>query len=139
LDELCEVKEKKIGTYENTDVMLKNGRYGMYIECGERNESIKDVKKPFDEICLDDVAHILDKKKLTDAGAGAGADAIVLRKLNDDMSIRKGKFGAYVYYKRPDMKSPQFLNIKKFSEGYLGCDENILVEWLCKTYKLPMP
>jgi topoisomerase IA-like protein len=123
LDELCEVKEKKIGTYENADVMLKNGRYGMYIECGERNESIKDVKKTFDEICMDDVAHILDKKKPTDAGAGAGAgagasaDANVLRKLNDEMSIRKGKFGAYVYYKRPDMKSPQFLNIKKFSEG----------------------
>jgi hypothetical protein len=103
------------------------------------------VKKPFDEICMDDVTNILDKKKLTDAsasagaGAGASADANVLRKLNDEMSIRKGKFGAYVYYKRPDMKSPQFLNIKKFSEGYLGCDENVLVEWLRKTYKLPMP
>ena len=141
LEELCEVKEKKIGTYENQDVMLKNGRYGIYIECGERSESIKDVKKHFDEIVMDDVTNILDKKKPTEAGAGAGAsaDANVLRKLNDEMSIRKGKFGAYVYYKRPDMKSPQFLNIKKFSEGYLGCDENVLVEWLRKTYKLPMP
>jgi DNA topoisomerase-1 len=135
VDELCEIKEKKIGTYENTDVMLKNGRYGMYIECGDRSETIKDIKKQFDEIGMDDVANLLDKKKPTETST----DANVLRKLNDMMSVRKGKFGAYVYYKRPDMKSPQFLNIKKFSEGYLGCDENVLIEWLCKTYKLPMP
>jgi topoisomerase IA-like protein len=107
----------------------------MYIECGDRSETIKDIKKQFDEIGMDDVANLLDKKKPTETST----DANVLRKLNDMMSVRKGKFGAYVYYKRPDMKSPQFLNIKKFSEGYLGCDENVLIEWLCKTYKLPMP
>jgi hypothetical protein len=37
------------------------------------------------------------------------------------------------------MKSPQFLNIKKYSEGYLLGDANALIEWLCKTYNLPKP
>jgi hypothetical protein len=82
---------------------------------------------------MDDIVPILDKKK----PSNEVADANVLRKLNEDMSIRKGKYGAYVYYKRVDMKSPQFLNIKKFPEGYLGCEANVLIEWLYTIYKLP--
>lgn len=133
VEDLAETKEKKVGIYENKDVILKNGRYGMYIEWDGHSENLKDVKKAFDEIGIEDIVPILDKKKPTDEHV----ETNVLRKLNEDMNIRKGKYGAYVYYKRADMKSPQFLNIKKFPEGYLGCDANVLVDWLCKTYKLP--
>jgi hypothetical protein len=55
------------------------------------------------------------------------------------MCIKKGKFGAYVYYKRQDMKKPEFLNIKTFKEGFLTCDSNVLVAWLCEKYNLPTP
>jgi DNA topoisomerase-1 len=135
VEELMEKKEKKLGVYENTDVILKNGRYGLYVECGERHETLKDIAKPFDDIVYDDVVAFLDKKP----NDTTNTEMNVLRKLNDVMSVRKGKFGAYVYYKRPDMKSPQFLNIKKYSEGYLLGDANALIEWLCKTYNLPKP
>lgn len=135
LEDLLEKKEKILGSFENLDVVLKNGRYGLYIECGERHETLKDINKTFDEIKYEDVISRLDKSKQATTEPEKG----VLRKLNDDMSIRKGKFGAYVYYKRPDMGSPQFLNIKKFSEGYLGCEPTILINWLCKTYNLPNP
>lgn len=133
VEDLAETKAKKIGEYENQDVILKNGRYGMYIEWNRQSENLKDVKKPFDEVGMDDIVPILDRKK----PSNEVTETNVLRKLNEEMSIRKGKFGAYVYYKRVDMKSPQFLNIKKFPEGYLMCEANILIEWLCKTYKLP--
>ena len=63
----------------------------------------------------------------------------ILRKLNDYMSVRKGKFGPYVYYKRPEMKKPEFLNIKKFNEGFFACEVDTLVTWLCETYSLPEP
>lgn len=135
LEDLLEKKEKILGSFENLNVVLKNGRYGLYIECGERHETLKDINKTFDEIKYEDVISRLDKSKQATTEPEKG----VLRKLNDDMSIRKGKFGAYVYYKRPDMGSPQFLNIKKFSEGYLGCEPTILINWLCKTYNLPNP
>ena len=135
LEDIIEKKERLIGTFENLDVILKNGRYGLYIEYGERHETLKDINLSFDEIRYEDVVMILDKSKQTTLEPEKG----VLRKLNDVMSIRKGKFGAYVYYKRPDMSSPQFLNIKKFSEGYLGCEPIILIDWLCKTYNLPNP
>jgi len=136
LEDLIEKKEKTIGTFENQTVILKNGRYGLYIQVGERHVSIKEVNKSFDEIEYDDIKELIEKSQ-TDKDTPEEKN--VLRRLNDEMSIRKGKFGAYVYYKRPDMKSPKFLNIKKFSEGYFGCDPSILIEWLCKTYKLPAP
>jgi len=66
-------------------------------------------------------------------------DKLALRTLNDVMSIRKGKYGVYVFYKRPDMKKPQFLNINKFNQGFLTCETGTLVDWLCETYKLPIP
>jgi len=135
LEDLLEKKEKILGSFENQNIILKNGRYGLYIECGERHETLKDINKTFDEITYEDVMNRLDKSKQAISEPEKG----VLRKLNDEMSIRKGKFGAYVYYKRLDMSSPQFLNIKKFSQGYLGCEPKILIDWLCKTYNLPNP
>jgi len=60
----------------------------------------------------------------------------VLRTVTSDISVRKGKFGAYVYYKTPQMKTPKFLNIKKFKGGYLMCDKEILITWLKDTYKI---
>lgn len=137
LEDIIEKKEKIIGSFENLDVILKNGRYGLYIECGERHETLKDVNISFDEIEYEDIIGVLEKSKQTTSETQT--EKGVLRKLNDTMSIRKGKFGAYVYYKRLDMSSPQFLNIKKFPEGYLGCEPTILIDWLCKTYNLPNP
>ena len=131
LEDLVEKKEKIIGTIENQPVILKNGRYGIYIEIGERHISIKPNNKPFDEIEYDDIKDLINQPENKKE-----EDKNVLRKLNDEMSVRKGKFGAYVYYKRDNMKSPKFLNIKKFPEGYLGCEPSVLIDWLCKTYKL---
>jgi hypothetical protein len=41
-----------------------------------------------------------------------------------------------VYFKRKDMAKPQFLNIKKFEEGFMTCDAQTLIKWLTITYKL---
>ena len=85
-----------------------------------------------DEITLTDITEYLGNKKDTN-------EKTSLRVLNDTMSIRKGKYGPYVFYKRPDMKKPEFLNIKKFPEGFLTCEKTTIINWLCEKYKLPDP
>jgi hypothetical protein len=62
----------------------------------------------------------------------------MIRKLNDYMSVRNGKFGSYVYYKTPEMKKPMFLNIKHFPDGFMICQPEVLIEWVCKTYKITL-
>ena len=130
LHELLDNSTQCLGTYENEDIYIKNGRYGYYVEWGENRESIKTIKTPINEIDIEVITKFLQDKKENKV------DNSVLRVLNDSMSVRKGKFGPYVFYRTKEMKKPRFLNIKKFTEGFLKCDENTLVEWLCQEYNI---
>ena len=75
---------------------------------------------------MDDLKKIMDGKP----------NPNILRTLNADFSVRKGKYGPYVFYKTTNMKKPKFLDIKQFNQGYSTCSINDLVEWLCKTHKI---
>jgi DNA topoisomerase-1 len=135
LNDLLEIKNSYLGKYEGEDIFIKTGRYGPYVEYGKdtvKRESIKEIEKPLDEITLADITEYLGNKKDTN-------EKTSLRVLNSVMCIKKGKFGPYVFYKRPDMKKPEFLNIKKFPEGFLTCETSTIVDWLCEKYKLPDP
>ena len=128
-DDLIEIKTGWLGKYEDQDLYIKNGRYGPYVEWGTKRESIKQIEKPLNEITLQDImAHL--------SGSSEKTQKNVLRVLNEDMSVRKGKFGAYVYYKTKQMSKPEFCNIKKFNEGFLTCDAETLINWVSETYKL---
>jgi DNA topoisomerase-1 len=135
LEQLLEIQSSCLGKHEGEDIYVKTGRYGPYVEWGERRESIKPLitlETPLESITLIEIQTFLEEKKTDNVKTS-------LRVLNHDMCIKKGKFGAYVYYKRQDMKKPEFLNIKTFKEGFLTCDSNVLVAWLCEKYNLPTP
>jgi hypothetical protein len=53
--------------------------------------------------------------------------------LNGELSIRKGRYGHYVYYKTAGMSVPKFFNIKKFKE-VSDCDPETLISWIQHTY-----
>jgi DNA topoisomerase-1 len=129
LDDLIECKNDCLGKYENEDIYLKNGKFGPYVEWGSKRESIKEIKKALSEVTLDDITTFLKENNQE-------KEKSVLRTLNENFSIRKGKYGAYVYYKRKDMAKPEFLNIKKFNEGFMTCDKETLLNWLRETYNL---
>jgi DNA topoisomerase-1 len=133
LDDLIEISCISIGTHESKEVLIKRGRYGVYVECGDLRESIKTITKPMETITMEDIQPFLcsPPEKSTEP-------KLDLRPLNEYMSVRHGKYGAYVYYKRPEMKKPQFLNVKKCPHGYLNCEVDVLVKWLCETYKIQL-
>ena len=129
LDELIEIKNNCLGEHEGELVYIKTGKFGPYIECGKKKESIKTIKKPLNQINLEDVLPFLSDSQQK-------PEANLLRRLSDDMSVRKGKFGPYVFYQRPDMKKPEFFNIKKFNEGFFSCEAETLVSWIKDTYQI---
>jgi len=129
LDDVVEIKNNCLGKYENENLFIKTGKFGPYVEWGSNRHSIKEIDKPLINITMEDVISFLSN--LT-----AKQDKNVLRILNENMSVRKGKFGAYVFYKKKDMAKPEFLNIKKFNEGFLTCHAETLISWLNNTYNL---
>ena len=118
LDELKQEKSRVLGFIGEHQVVLHNGRFGAYAEWGTNKVSIK---KPFSQITLDDVSI----SKQTQAESNN-----ILRIINDEYSVRKGKFGPYMYYKRIDMAKPVFYNMKSFRESFSHCSVEVLLEWI---------
>ena len=148
LDELLEYKQSLLGQYQELPLHLHIGQYGPYVQWGENRKSIKDINKALSEITIQDAIRFIENTDENDEDE-CGSDEepkerkkmeesskTILRVLDTNFSIRRGRFGHYVFYKTLQMTKPQFLSIKKFPEKYLDCEKGILMEWLKTTYKL---
>jgi DNA topoisomerase-1 len=122
-DDLKQEKSRVLGSRDGHQVVLHNGRFGAYAEWGANRVSIK---KPFSQITLDDV---------TIAKQTTAESTNILRVINDEYSVRKGKFGPYMYYKRTDMAKPVFYNMKSFRESFSHCSVEVLLEWIGKQHE----
>ena len=80
--------------------------------CGGKNYSLKSINKSLNAIRLEDVIDILLGTKSTNPK--------VLKMINEDMSIRKGKYGPYLFYKTKTMKKPRFFGIYEIFGGNKG-------------------
>jgi DNA topoisomerase-1 len=145
----------KLGIYEGEQIILKRGKYGLYFVWGEQKKSLSGVfpksKNP-STIMYHDIVKIIETSRCGDvncSGGSAGGDggtsetignkiAIkgMVRVLTDEISIRNGKYGDYIFYKTSLMKNPTFLKIKGFTEDYKVCPVANIIEWIHRTYKL---
>lgn len=60
----------------------------------------------------------------------------IMRVLREDLSIRKGKYGAYIFYKTSSMCKPTFYKLKGFPYSYTMCEKDTLIKWINETYKI---
>ena len=130
LDELKTTKSKQkiLGVYKGNEVVIRNGKFGLYISCNGKNYSLKNLNKGIDRIELDDVLEFLSGKK--------SGNPNVLRVLREDLSVRKGKWGNYLFYKTESMKRPQFLKLKGCPLNALICEKGELMEWIREIYSI---
>ena len=131
LDELIDIKEensKILGTYKEEPLYLKNGKFGYFLECGELRKSLKTIKinVPFKEIKLEDAISILN-----DCTCDSN---VLIRKISNDLAIRKGKYGDYILYKTATMKKPQFLKLNEFNDDYKNCSLEFIKSWIKEKY-----
>ena len=117
---------KRLGSYKNDDVILKKGKFGLYLVCGENKFSLKGIRKNENNIKLEDVLDILMGKKSTNPK--------VLSILNENLSIRKGKYGPYIFYKMPYMNKPRFLNLK--GRKWREMQKQELIDWCKEEYNI---
>ena len=145
----------KLGIYEGEQIILKRGKYGLYFVWGEQKKSLSGLfpknKNP-STIAYHDIVKIIDSSQQGDMKSGGGgiegsdganeyignriAVKGMVRAITDEISIRNGKYGDYIFYKTPLMKNPTFLKIKGFTEDYKTCPVTNIIEWIHNTYKL---
>ncbi len=118
-----------LGQHNGNDVILRKGKFGLYISWGENSKTLKELgNRPIDNITFDEV------KKYLDEGSN------MIREISSNLSIRKGPKGDYIFYKTVKMKKPEFKDIKAFvsetSEDYKICDITILKSWISEKYNI---
>lgn len=116
---------RELGKIGNNIITLHTGKYGNYVQYGDKKITI-DVEKEYCDISLNDVKQLLSSVP----------EVPQMRKLSGDASIRNGKFGHYIYYKTSRMKTPRFLHLKGFHLDYFQCPISAIVSWVEKTHKL---
>jgi DNA topoisomerase-1 len=132
LEELVEWDQSYLGEYEGKPMYLKSGKFGEYVEWGDTRKNIQKLTTPRNEITVQTIdAFIKEDEPDTNPQE---LNRTVLRHLNDDYSVRRGKFGMYVYYKPKDQKKPEFYNMKKFKKDLLVSEPSEIIQWIRETY-----
>jgi DNA topoisomerase-1 len=142
-----------MGQYQGQDIITKSGKYGAYIVWGSMNLSLKPLlggggrgggKTEFD-LKLQDVIAFIEKS--TGGGGGGGESAAVststgtttpfqgqiLRTIDENTTIRYGRYGPYIFHKTQKMTKPAFVALKGFPEAhgnYVTCDVAKIHEWI---------
>jgi DNA topoisomerase-1 len=115
-----------IGKYKGKDLYIKKGKYGIYAQWGDERRSLKEEFSNINNIKYLDVLRYLEKDDTLDRNKPPG----FVRELTENISIRNGKWGDYVHYKKPRVKTPVFIPLKDFDENHRTCDKQILLNWL---------
>jgi len=140
LEDIIEEKEiavTAIGKYNGKDLYVKKGKYGIYAQWDKETKSLKEEfgHLQVSEIKYIDVIRFLDKETTLDPTKPVG----LVRELTKELSIRTGKYGNYIYYKKANArkledKKPKFFKLDGFKDDYKTCDKDLLVNWINQMY-----
>ena len=98
------------------------------------HKSLKDyTAKTLSEFTLADAIELLEGKNTV-----VEESTKIMRQLNDTMSIRRGKYGCYVYYRPTPTATPQFISLKKFPGAFLDVDIETVVKYAIETSEKPI-
>jgi DNA topoisomerase I len=101
--------ERRLGEYNGKEMVLKSGKFGLYVSYNSKRFSVKNLNKSMSEIKREDIIDIITGKK--------NENPNIIKILNDNLSIRKGKYGEYVFYKKPNMNKPRFFQLMKIFQN----------------------
>ena len=80
--------------------------------------------------CIDVIKYL--DKDLLDPTKPVG----LVRELNNNLSIRTGKYGDYIFYKKTRAKKPEFYKLNGFNTDHKKCDKILLLNWIKQTYNI---
>jgi len=156
---------RMMGQYQGQDIIIKSGKYGAYIVWGSMNISLKPLlggggrggkggKSEFD-LSLQDIIAFIDKTTGAAGSVGTEEDGDgtanttpatapyqgqIMRTIDENTTIRYGRYGPYIFHKTAKMSKPAFIALKGFAEkhgNYMTCAATVLHEWITATAEAP--
>lgn len=130
IDEIVSDKPKaatsyNLGKFDEKDVILKNGKYGLYITWGDNSKTLKELgNRPMESITFQEIEPFLTE----------GSNLI--RTITPFLSIRKSAKGDYVFYKTTKMRKPSFHSLSGFEQDYKICKLDILKSWIKEKHEI---
>ena len=109
--------ENKIcGQYNGNDMVIKSGKYGKYLEVNGVHYSLKNKDLDQNEEYYIDM---IENKRITNS---------YLRELTPEMSIRKGKYGYYIFFNGKKKN----ISLKHFKGDIENCSVEEINNWINK-------
>ena len=129
-------KDNIIGNYKGLSILLKKGKFGLYLEYNNKNYSLPKESK-YSKI----------KAKSNESNSKLTLEEAIIiitnsenqkdstRIINENLSIRNGSYGYYVMYKTKSMKKPLFYSLKDCELNLELCDNITITNWINDKYK----
>lgn len=132
-DILEKITTNKIGRYQDEDLIVRKGKYGLYVTWGDNSKSLSCFgNRPVENITFPEVFELLEKDGVMDPKKSVA----FLREITPNISIRRGKYGDYIYFKTTKMKNPKFYKLDGFKDDYRNCDKMLIKGWIKEKYEI---
>jgi DNA topoisomerase-1 len=131
----------QLGIYKTEPLIIKKGKFGLYVTWGQNSKSLSCFgNRPIENVTLEDVLEILEKSERDSSQdtsiSTSSPSSGVIRFITNDISIRNGKYGPYVFYKTKKMTKPLFYKLTNFEGDYKTCTISTFLEWLKTEHEL---
>lgn len=140
-------KGLKMGKYDNEDLYLKKGRYGLYVQWGENKKSLNGINIEPSLITHNNIISYINnvnnfsiQKCIDELNKPDGSvstedeqNKTLIRILNPSASIRRGKYGDYIFYKPKNSTKPEFISLKKYKGNYKTDPIPTILDWITTT------
>ena len=134
------------GHYNNDPLYIKNGKYGYYLSIGKKEKislsqfklfNIEEKIKSQSKLELHETNGLIEYIKNKSNKVNENICLII----SENCSIRKSKYGIYIYYKTKEMKKPQFLKYndekdKNIEEWVVKKNKDLIKDYIIKKYKI---
>ena len=147
IDDIIEktnITSLNIGFYNDEELILKKGKYGIYVVYGNNKKPLSCFgNRPLENISYNEVIDILQKnenitKYNDDTNVDMNERSIkkFIRQISENISIRNGKYGNYIFFKKKTMKIPKFYKLDGFRENVISCDLKNIQNWIYEKYNI---
>ena len=120
-----------LGEHDGEKIVVKEGKYGRYVQFKSKYYSIKTLSA---EPSLDEVMAFIQQKDTIAATASPSSNILRQLSLNPELSLRKGQYGPYFYYKTAKMKQPKFYPTKGCPFDSTSAPIEKLLQWFKDTH-----